>query len=55
MESKGEEGYKNYTSKVKLTVSSLQTKLNKSSTTKCSINKDADEIEEIYHIHSLEE
>ncbi len=47
VESKGEEGYKNYTSKVKLTVSSLQTKLNKSSTTKCSINKDEDKIVEI--------
>lgn len=47
VESKGEEGYKNYTSKVKLTVSDLQTKLNKSSTTKCSINKDNEEIVEI--------
>ncbi len=47
VESLGEEEYKNYTSTVKLTVSDLQTKLNKSSTTKCSINKDEKEIVEI--------
>ena len=47
VESKGEEGYRNYTSNVKLTISELQTKLNKSSTTKCSINKDSENIVEI--------
>ena len=47
VESKGEEGYKNYTSKVKLTVSDLETKLNNSSSRECSINKESENVVEI--------
>lgn len=47
VESPGEEDYKNYSSKVKLSVSELQTKLNKDSATKCSIDIDKGEIVEI--------
>lgn len=44
VESPGEEEYKNYTSKVKLSISELQTKLNKDETTKCSINIDRGDV-----------
>lgn len=47
VESKGEEDYKNYTSKVKLNISELQTKLNKDSSIKCSIDIGDEEIVEI--------
>lgn len=44
VESLGEENYKNYTSKVKLSVSELQEKLNKDSSLKCSIDVDRGDI-----------
>ncbi len=47
VESLGEEEYKNYTSKVKLTISELETKLNKSNTKRCSIDKVKEEVVEI--------
>lgn len=47
VESLGEEDYKNYTSKVKLSVSELQTKLNKEETTKCSIDTDRGDVVKI--------
>ena len=47
VESLGEENYKNYTSKVKLNISELQTKLNKDATMKCSIQNTGGDIVEI--------
>jgi len=47
VESLGEEDYKNYTSKVKLSVSELQTKLNKDEATKCSIDIDRGDVVKI--------
>lgn len=44
VESLGEENYKNYTSKVKLSVSELQEKLNSDTTTKCSIDINGGEV-----------
>ena len=47
VESKGEEAYRNYTSKVSLTISKLQEKLNNDETLKCSIVEDGGDIVEI--------
>lgn len=47
VESPGEEDYKNYTSKVKLSVSDLQTKLNKDEVAKCNIDIDRGDIVKI--------
>lgn len=47
VESLGEEGYKNYNSTVTLSVSELQTKLNKSSDLTCNISKEEEEIVKI--------
>ena len=47
VESLGEQDYKNYSSKVRLTVSELQTKLNKQESVKCNINVDKGEIVKI--------
>ncbi|MBQ8043671.1 MAG: stage II sporulation protein D [Clostridia bacterium] len=44
VESLGEEDYKNYSSTVKLTVGELQTKLNKDTSIKCSINVDRGDV-----------
>lgn len=47
VDSPGEEDYKNYSSKVKLSVSELQTKLNKDTSTKCSINVNGGDVVKI--------
>ena len=47
VESLGEEDYKNYTSKVKLSVSELQTKLNEDASIKCSIDINGGEVVKI--------
>lgn len=47
VESLGEEGYKNYKSTVKLSVSQLQTKLNKNESIKCNIDVDRGDIVKI--------
>lgn len=47
VESFGEENYKNYTSKVNLTVAQLQSKLNEDTSIKCSIENDGGDVVEI--------
>ncbi len=47
VESPGEEQYKNYTSKVKLTIDELETKLNKDSEQKCRIDKEDENVVKI--------
>lgn len=47
VESLGEENYKNYNSKVKLSISELQTKLNNESSLKCNINIDRGDVVKI--------
>ena len=44
VESPGEEDYKNYTSKVKMSVSDLQTKLNENTSIQCNINENRGDV-----------